>query len=424
MSRAFALVALAAALLVPASATAATRYAAPGGGMVPGCAQATPCSLEYAIGAASPGDEVVVGAGDYTLGATIETETPLWIHGAQGAVKPRIFAADKGAFKSFVPQHLSDLEFETTNNGGEGVLFVPADGTILERLKLLARGAESLGLRPGNNFTMTDSLILAENSTEAFGVFIQGTASGTVQLRNDTIVADGSQAMALSVFMVGKNSSLTVEATNTIVSGGLFDASAGKSSEATGSSVAVRFDHSNLDTTEGEVTSVNGQTAPPQFTPPNPRGFQQAPTSPTIDAGIDDARNGAVDIDGNPRALPSHLSCTEPDLAITDIGAYEFVPLPLACIPQTKITKLKKLRHRSVKVRFKATGTKEKASFKCRIDKRRWRRCTSPKTYKRLKPGRHVVKVRAFGSTTSDQTPAKRKFRIRPPAKSKAGARR
>jgi hypothetical protein len=424
MGRVVALAVLIAALLAPPSAVAAARYAAPGGGMVPGCAQATPCSLEYAISAAAPGDEVVVGAGDYTVAATIETETPLWIHGAPGVVKPRVFAADQAVFKSFVPQHLSDLEFESTNNGGEGVLFVPADGTVLERLKLFARGAESIGLRPGSNFTMTDSLILAEGSPESFGVFIQGAAGGSVQLRNDTIVADGSKAMALSVFMVAKDASLTVAATNTIVSGGQFDASARESSEATGSTVAIGFDHSNLDTTEGEVTSVNGQTAPPQFTPPNPRGFQQAPGSPTIDAGVDDPANGPTDIDGNPRALPAHLSCTEPDTAITDIGAYEFVPTPLACVPQTKITKLKKLRRGRVKLRFKATGTKEEVTFKCRIDKRRWRRCASPKTYKRLKPGRHVVKVRAFTATAGDQTPAKRKFRIKPPVHSKGAARR
>jgi hypothetical protein len=262
------------------------------------------------------------------------------------------------------------------NNGGEGVLFVPADGTVLERLKLIARGAESLGLRPGNNFTMTDTLVHAENSTEALGVFIQGTDSGTVRLRNDTIVAEGSQAIAFAAFMVGKDSSLTIEATNTIASGTRLDASVAKSSEATGSTIAARFDHSNLDSTEGEVTSVSGQTAPPQFTPLNPRGFEQAPTSPTIDAGLDDPLNGPADVNGSPRALPARESCTEETPAIADIGAYEFVPLPLACIPQTKITKLKKL-HRGVKLRFEATGTKEKASFKCRLDKRRWSRCAS-----------------------------------------------
>lgn len=413
-----------AALLAPASAVAASRYVAPGGGTVPGCSQATPCSLEYGISAAAPGDEVVVGPGDYTVAETIETETPLFIHGAPGSVKPRIFAADKAAFRSFAPQHIADLEFETTHNGGEGTIFVPADGTVLERLKLIARGSESLGLRPGNNFTLANSLVLAEGDAEAVGIFIQGTGSGQVQLRNDTIVADGIEAIAFAAFLIPKDSTLTVEGVNTIAAGGRLDVSMSKSSEATGATATARFDHSNFDTTEGEVSSVNGQTAAPQFTPVNPRGFEQAPTSPTIDAGLTDAANGPADLNGSPRALPRELSCTQPEIAITDIGAYEFVPLPLTCVPQTKITRLKKLRRGGVKLRFKATGIKEKPTFKCRVDKRRWRKCASPKTYKRLKPGRHVIKVRAFTATASDQTPAKRKFRIKPRAKSKAGARR
>lgn len=423
MARVVALTGLIAALLAPAAASAATRYAAPDGGMVPGCPQITPCSLEYAITAASPGDEVVVTPGQYTVGATIETETPLWIHGQLGSAKPRIFAADKSVLTSFAPQRISDLSFESTNNF-DGTLFLPADGTVLERLEIFARGAESLGLRGGNNFTMTDTLVFAENSIDATGIFIQGTASGTIQLRNDTIVAEGSNAIGLAVFMVAKDSSLTVEATNVIASGGRVDASALQSSEATGSAVAMRFDHSNLDITEGAVTSTNGQTAPPHFTPPNPRGFQQAPTSPTIDAGINDPRNGPFDIDGRPRALPSHRSCEVPDPpAITDIGAYEFNPGILPCVPRTQITRFK-LRNRSAKIWFTASGTQEAVTFRCRLDRRRWRPCTSPTVYKRLNPRRHVIKVRALSPIASDQTPAKRKFRVKRPARSKGAARR
>jgi hypothetical protein len=422
MSR-FALAVLIAVLAAPASASAATRYASPAGGMVPGCAEITPCSLEYAITAASPGDEVIVGPGDYTVGTTIETETPLWIHGQPGPVKPRIFAADKSVLKSFVPQRIGDLEFESTNNG-EGVLFVPANGTVLERLELFARGAESLGLRAGNNFTLTDTLIFAENSTDAVGVFIQGTASGSVQLRNDTIVAEGTNAIGFAITMVAKDASLTVEATNVIASGSRVDASALQSPEATGSSVALRFDHSNLDTSEGAVTSTNGQTAPPQFTPPNPRGFEQAPTSPTIDSGANDSRNGPVDIDGRPRALPGHRSCELPDPpAITDIGAYEFDPGTLPCVPRTRITRFK-LRKRRAEIWFAAAGTQEPVTFRCRLDRRRWRPCSSPKTYKHLKPRRHVIKVRAFSPIAGDQTPAKRRFRVKRPARPKAAARR
>lgn len=419
MSRLVASIALTAALLIPASATAATRYAAPGGGMVPGCAQVTPCSLEYAITAAAPGDEVVVGGGEYRLGATIETETPLWIHGEPGAAKPRIVAGGRSAFKSFAPQRLGDLELESTDTG-DGVLFLPSDGTVLERLKLFSRGTEALGFRAGNTFTMTDTLVVAEAPLFAAGVFIQGTAAGTTQLRNDTIVASGNEAIAFAVFMVAKDAALSVTATNTIASGSQFDVSARKSSEATGSTLAVSFDHSNLDAIEGDVSSTNNQAAPPQFAP---GGFEQAPGSPTIDGGVNASENGPTDLNGNPRVLPGHLTCTEPDTAITDIGAYEFVPAPVACVPETKITKLKK-RHRRVKLRFTATGTKEAVTFKCRLDKRRWRPCVSPKVFKRLKPGRHVVKVRAFTAMANDPTAAKRKFKVKRPAKSKAGARR
>lgn len=421
MRRALTVAALLAAFVAPATAGAATRYAAPNGGLAPGCLQVTPCSLEYAITAAAPGDEVVVGLGQYTVGATIETETPLWIHGPVGLEKPRIFAADKAVLQSFAPQRISDLEFEAANSS-KGVLFVPADGTVLERLKLFARGADSLGLRAGNNFTMTDTLILAENTTDAIGVFLQGTASGTVQLRNDTIVADGSNATALSVFMVAKNSSLAVEATNVIAGGGRIDAAATKSSEATGSTVAVHFDHSNLDATEGTVTSTDGQTAPPQFTPPNPLGFQQAPTSPTIDAGVNDASNGPVDIDGRPRALPGHRSCEAPDPpTITDIGAYEFDPGILPCVPRTQIVRFK-LRKGWAKAWFAAAGTQEAVTFRCRLDRHRWRPCTSPAVFKHLKPRRHVLKVRAYSPIASDQTPAKRHFRVKP-ARSRGVAR-
>lgn len=422
MRRLCALAVLVLALLAPTSAVAATRFAAPSGGMVPGCGEATPCSLDYAITAAAPGDEIVVGPGQYEIGATIETETPLWIHGPPGDEKPRIFATNQPVLKSFAPQRISDLQFRSVNNG-EGVLFVPADGTVFERLKLFADGAESLGLRAGNNFTMTDTLIFAENSLNAIGVFIQGTDSGSVQLRNDTIVAEGSEAIGLAVFMVAKDSSLTVEATNVIASGTQHDASALKSSEATGSRVAVNFDHSNLDSTEGAVTSTNGQTAPPQFFPPNPRGFQQAPTSPTIDAGVNDARNGPVDLNGSPRAVDFHPSCTEPDSAIPDIGAYELVPVPLHCVPQTTILKFK-LRRDRAKLRFTATGTMEPLTFRCRLDKHRWRPCASPKVYKHLKPRRHVIKVRAFAGLVLDPTPAKQRFRVKSRAKSRAGARR
>jgi hypothetical protein len=327
------------ALVLPASANAATRYAAPAGGATSGCPQLAPCSLKEAITGAGSGDEVVVTPGTYAVGETIATEMPLFIHGQDGVARPQIVGASGVTpFESFAPQHLSYLTLEATN-AGLGVLFVPADGTVLERLELRAHGEGGLGLRPGTNFTLTDSLIVADESADAGGIFIQGVASGAPILRNDTIVASGPESFGVAMTVVKSEVSINVKAVNVIASAET-DASANIVPEKTGSSATMSFDHSNLDKTVGAITSTNGQTASPQFVASSPPSFVEAPGSPTIDAGVNDAANGALDLGGNPRSLPGSLGCGSTPPAVTDIGAYEFVPAVPSCVaptpPETK----------------------------------------------------------------------------------------
>jgi hypothetical protein len=47
--------------------------------------------------------------------------------------------------------------------------------------------------------------------------------------------------------------------------------------------------------------------------------------------------------------------------------------------------------------KFKATNVSG-AKFECRLDGAKWAKCKSPKTYKKLKPGRHAFRVRATAS--------------------------
>jgi hypothetical protein len=422
MRRALGIAAALLTLAVPATANAAIRYAAPDGGMVPGCVQSSPCSLEYAITGATSGDEIVVTPGEYLVPTTISTENPLFIHGQDGAPLPRIVgAAGVTPFKSFAPQHLSYLAFEANSN--EGALFLPADGTVLERLELLVYGEEALGFRSGNNFTLTDSLIATGEGTYATGLFLQGTGSGAPQLRNDTILAAGSASTGIGIFVTKPSISIAMSAVNVIVDGHV-DASTGISSGAPGSTATISFDHSNLDNTVGAVTSTNGQTAPPKFLDAGSLNFTEAPDSPTIDAGVNDSANGTFDLGGNPRSLPGKIDCSAPRPAVTDIGAYEFVPavanaacpLPQVAttgIPDTKITGFK-LRKRRVAFRFAASGGSGPVSFECRLDRKSFRPCSSPKAFKHLKPGKHVFRVRAIAGGQVDPTPAERKFRVKP----------
>jgi hypothetical protein len=53
-------------------------------------------------------------------------------------------------------------------------------------------------------------------------------------------------------------------------------------------------------------------------------------------------------------------------------------------------------------------------SFQCRMDNQKFGACSSPRTYKRLKPGSHTFEVRTIdGRATKDDTPAKSKFVIK-----------
>jgi CSLREA domain-containing protein len=81
--------------------------------------------------------------------------------------------------------------------------------------------------------------------------------------------------------------------------------------------------------------------------------------------------------------------------------------------PDTKITKGPPKKTHKRKVTFKFTSTEGKSTFQCKLDRKPFKACSSPKTYKKLIPGKHVFKVRAIDKAGNvDPTPAKRKFTV------------
>jgi hypothetical protein len=104
--------------------------------------------------------------------------------------------------------------------------------------------------------------------------------------------------------------------------------------------------------------------------------------------------------------------------AVTDIGAFEFVPAAPPCVPQPTSTGAPDtvlgkatIKGRTAKFRFGAAG-RATTGFECKLDAKKWSGCASPRTYKHLKPGRHALRVRAVGPGGTDATPALRKFKI------------
>jgi hypothetical protein len=70
-------------------------------------------------------------------------------------------------------------------------------------------------------------------------------------------------------------------------------------------------------------------------------------------------------------------------------------------------------RLRSATFRFRASESSPR--FQCRLDPRPWGACSSPKTYRGLRPGAHTFRVRARDQAGNlDGTAATRRWRIRP----------
>ena len=68
---------------------------------------------------------------------------------------------------------------------------------------------------------------------------------------------------------------------------------------------------------------------------------------------------------------------------------------------------------RRLRISFEGTDAGGIGYFQCRVDLRRWKRCTSPFTTSRLRPGKHTIAVRAVDRAGNvDPTPAVARFVI------------
>jgi hypothetical protein len=100
----------------------------------------------------------------------------------------------------------------------------------------------------------------------------------------------------------------------------------------------------------------------------------------------------------------------------TYVGPPEQPPPPVAADsdpPETTITKGAPNKTDKTKLKFKFTSSEPGSTFECRLDKKKFNPCTSPRKVKRLDEGKHKFKVRAIDAAGNvDSTPAKDKFKV------------
>ena len=81
--------------------------------------------------------------------------------------------------------------------------------------------------------------------------------------------------------------------------------------------------------------------------------------------------------------------------------------------PQTKITKGAPNKLDTHKVKFKFTSSEPDSNFECKLDKKAFKPCTSPRRVKHLDEGKHKFKVRAIDAAGNvDPSAAKDKFKV------------
>lgn len=327
-----------------ASASAAIRFAAPGGTGADPCADPQhPCSLftasqrkapDTTIG---PGDEVVVAPGEYSTAAgdmgpngAIDLAEGITMHGEVGQPRPVIdFGTTGSQLIVGLGDTISHLELRGENTHLKNPLFV-VGGTVED---VIARS-------PVPDFvcniiagTLRNTVCLSSGpGAVAIGdAFVSSRGLPlTVQLRNVTAVATGAGSVGLRYTVLGAGTPPTFELDGSaVIARGVENDVVAESQSFTpatpgsGANVKIQLDHS--DYAKARATSEVGGTATISPTGPGTTnitdvpllasdGYHERPGSPTIDKGAADSLSSAVDIDGAPRRI---------GLA-PDIGADEF----------------------------------------------------------------------------------------------------
>ena len=290
-------------LIAAPSAQAATRYAAPAGSGST-CAATAPCAVADAVSGAASGDDVVLAAGDYPVTSPLHVSAGITVEGTPGQPRPRLLgdpslsgntvALGNGATARHLEIHAadeSDSSLQLTGATGEDLVLVST-----------SNGGSAAVLKGAPSGTLLrNALAICRNCGDAAVAFADGQNQGDATVAGVTAVAVGRGAAVDSDLSDG-----TVTLVDVATSGAGRDIRNQSDGRIHVSFSAFRPDRS------GAIADGGGNVGAPVFVDPGNGDYHQAAGSPTIDAGVLDARTGAVDLDGNPRQDGA-----------PDIGAYE-----------------------------------------------------------------------------------------------------
>lgn len=165
----------------------------------------------------------------------------------------------------------------------------------------------------------------------------------------------------------------------------------GTSVELGGTGIAVTVLTGSTTTFRATATDVNGDTSPCSA----PVSYTQLSASPPPPP--DPGDGGGVSPGGT---LPGGSKHGDGVIHVTPHTLITFGPAS-------------KTRVRRPVFRFTDSTGQEGTSFRCKLDRSGWHSCGSPTKLKRLRPGRHVFRVKAMNAIgTPELAPVKRSFKV------------
>ena len=310
-------------------ASAATRYAAPGGTGADPCDDPNDaCSLYAAADSTAPGTTIQAGdviellpgtyseaAGDLGPFDSVAVQG-VTVRGASQAaplIRLQENNSNLGAFQVFEGALISHLEIENEDDGGYSVSLF--DGGTMERAVVRAPDNLSTACNVVSG-TIRSSACINEGGGPAMGASI-GTIpqTFTVVIRNSTAIATGSGSVGVefNYGATGEGLVANIDAKGLIAKGVAKDVVAkGKetSGSGKGAKTTITLDHSSYATIGTEVSGTGGSAS---VTPPGSNAnitaaplltgdlVHQLPSSPTIGKGAVDAKSAPFDIDAEAR---------------------------------------------------------------------------------------------------------------------------
>ena len=310
------------------------------------CTPSARCSLRYAAASSATGDEVIVAVGTYDATPPItvpDASENVYIHGEFRGQMPRIDGTAPEAppitFRD-TGGRLSDLELVNVADSGYGHSCL-LEGT-LDRVKIVVRGQDAIGLFLGPGCDLRDSLVRAEGpgAVALYNTDSETSEAEVTEIRNVTAVARGPNSIGswLNFLGVGPIFKLSQVLRNSIIEGERYDIY-GTGAATLGYKSQILPSYSNFDSVgipdPGRIEFKDGggnRTAAPLFVDPTHGDYREAEGSPTIDGGAAQ-EIGRLDLAGGPRIIGE----------APDMGAFEFVPSPAPPPPPMIIGALRAL---------------------------------------------------------------------------------